>query len=466
MTHERTVGRRSTELQDRLDPVQGSAPGRRTLTSDSVSSTFDAGSSRDAVAPAGDARPAGRVGARSMLDRIFGVGDGIGLSGGSELTDKSQGQAAQGEAMPGALDAKQSEAEEELGEEASGADGNDAEADGGGDDAGGGGGDDEAEVAAAGETTPASGNQSTQGGADAPRPADRLQDQVGGGGGGGGGGGAPPPGPGGGAAATATATIGAINFHTTPAGVGARIPPRKTVRVQVTVTGGPVVLSLDGAGTAGNGTIDGRATKTLRRSGVVTLRGTTQTPAGLAGGLSLIASSGSAVVGRSNAFTICAIPTQVSVRFGGLITGTERGIRMTTYNNSDSGQVSDLDQVQMSEMVQYQGGTGCFAGITSGNNSGYLAANVRPHGTDSHGTPVALMTGAGYIEAVQGFKFQDARSGVADIGVARSGFMITRTVRVSGTRTYLTTHKYGTGTTVSGITVAAGSGSASRRQLV
>jgi hypothetical protein len=67
---------------------------------------------------------------------------------------------------------------------------------------------------------------------------------------------------------------------------------------------------------------------------------------------------------------------------------------------------------------------------------------------------------------VQGFKFQDARSGVADIGVAHSGFMITRRARVSGTRTYLTTHKYGTGTTVSGITVAAGSGSAKRRQRV
>lgn len=70
---------------------------------------------------------------------------------------------------------------------------------------------------------------------------------------------------------------------------------------------------------------------------------------------------------------------------------------MTTSNDSDSGAVADLDQVQMSEMVKYQNGTGCFAGITSGNNSGYLLANVSPHGVDSHGTPVALVTGAGYI---------------------------------------------------------------------
>jgi hypothetical protein len=179
-----------------------------------------------------------------------------------------------------------------------------------------------------------------------------------------------------------------------------------------------------------------------------------------------VAKVGTAAIGRSNTFTICAIPTRVSVAFGGLITGTERGIKMTTSNDSDSGTIGDLDQVQMSEMVQYQGGTGCFAGITSGSNSGYLPANATPHGVDSHGTPVALVTGAGYIESVQGFKFTDARSSAANIGVAHSGFMITRTAEVLGTKTYLTTTKAGAPTTVSGITVAAGSGSATKRQEV
>ncbi|HEX3476135.1 MAG TPA: hypothetical protein VHT91_14015, partial [Kofleriaceae bacterium] len=97
---------------------------------------------------------------------------------------------------------------------------------------------------------------------------------------------------------------------------------------------------------------------------------------------------------------------------------------------------------------------------------GYLPANVSPHGVDSHGAPVALVTGAGYIESVQGFKFKDARSGAADIGVAHSGFMITRTAEVVGTKTFLTTSKAGAATTVSGISVAAGSGSASKRQEV
>jgi hypothetical protein len=271
-------------------------------------------------------------------------------------------------------------------------------------------------------------------------------------------------------AAAATATFNVINYPTTPAGVGRRIPPSKDVAVQVTIAGlAPstnAVISLAGAGAGGNATLDGAATKTMNASGAVSLRGTAQTAPGSAGTLSLVAKVGTDEIGRSNAFTICAIPTTVSVAFGGLITGSERGIKMTTSNDSDSGAVADLDQVQMSEMVKYQNGTGCFAGINSGSNSGYLTANTTPHGEDSHGTPVSLLTGVGFIESVQGFKFKDARSGAADIGVAHSGFMITRTAEVVGAKTFLTTSKAGAATTVSGISVAAGSGSASKRQEV
>lgn len=275
---------------------------------------------------------------------------------------------------------------------------------------------------------------------------------------------------GGSGAATATATFDVIDHVTTPVGVGRRIPPKKDMTVRVTITGlAPstnAVVVLAGAGAGGNATLDGAATKTMNASGTVTIRGTAQTAPGSAGTLSLVAKVGTDEIGRSNTFTVCAIPTTVSVAFGGLITGSERGIKMTTSNDSDSGAVADLDQVQMSEMVKYQNGTGCFAGITSGSNSGYLSANTSPHGVDSHGTPVALVTGAGYIESVQGFKFKDARSGAADIGVAHSGFMITRTAEVVGTKTFLTTSKAGAATTVSGISVAAGSGSASKRQEV
>jgi hypothetical protein len=301
---------------------------------------------------------------------------------------------------------------------------------------------------------------------------EQVHDQIGGSGGTGSGGAGAAGGSGAaaGGSGAATATFDVINYPTTPAAVGWRIPPSKDVTVRVAIAGlAPstnAVISLAGAGAGGNATLDGAATKTMNASGAVRLRGTAQTAPGSAGTLSLVAKVGTDEIGRSNAFTICAIPATVSVAFGGLITGSERGIKMTTSNDSDSGAVADLDQIQMSEMVKYQNGTGCFAGITSGSNSGYLPANATPHGEDSHGTPVSLVTGTGYIESVQGFKFKDARSGASDIGVAHSGFMITRTAEVVGTKTFLTTSKAGAATTVSGISVAAGSGSASRRQEV
>jgi hypothetical protein len=275
---------------------------------------------------------------------------------------------------------------------------------------------------------------------------------------------------GGSGAAAAKATFDVISFPTTPAGVGQRIPPRKDVTVRVVITGlAPstnAVISLAGAGPGGNATLDGAATKTMSASGALILHGTAQTDPGSGGTLALVAKVGTDEIGKSNAFTICAIPTTVSVAFSGLITGTKRGIKMTTSNDSDSGSVADLDKVQMSEMVKYQNGTGCFAGISSGNNSGYLPANASPHGEDSHSTPASLLTGPGHIESVQAFKFKDLRSGATDIGVAHSGFMITRTAEVVGTKKFLTTSKAGAATTVSGITVAAGSGSASKRQEV
>jgi hypothetical protein len=273
------------------------------------------------------------------------------------------------------------------------------------------------------------------------------------------------------AAVTAVA-FGTINSATTPAGMISRIPPRIDQPISVAVTGaGNVDISVDGAsGANGTATLDGAATKTVAASGTVNLRGATQTTAGNAGNLRLVAKVGGTTMGTSNAFTICAIPTTVTISPGGLITGTERGIKATTSNDSDSGQVSDLDQVQMSEKVQYVNGAGCFAGITSGNNSGFLPANNSPHGVDSHGTPVSLITGAGSIDSRQVFVFNDARSGANNVSVKNSGFNIhrevTATVTDAGTNLSITTSKAGMATTVAGSAAQAGSGSVTATQAV
>ncbi|MFC5742016.1 hypothetical protein [Dyella tabacisoli] len=268
-------------------------------------------------------------------------------------------------------------------------------------------------------------------------------------------------------AAVTSVTFGTVNSPTTPAGVIARIPPRIDQSIAATVTGtGSVVISVDGASaTNGTATLNGAATATLAATGVVALRGTTQTAVGSAGNLKLVAKVGGTTVGTSNAFTICAIPTTVTISPGSLITGTERGIEAITSNNSDSGVVADLDMVQMSEKVQYVGGTGCFAGITSGSNSGFLPANVSPHGTDHHGTPVSRITGAGAIDSRQLFVFNDTRSGATNVVVTNSGFNIHREVTAtaagSGTSLSITTSKTGVATTVSSVSASAGSGSAS-----
>jgi len=239
---------------------------------------------------------------------------------------------------------------------------------------------------------------------------------------------APAPAP---AQAVTAAVFGTVNSTTTPATMGVRrIPPRVDTSVGLTLTGsGSVTVSVEGASAAnGNVTVNGTAAAAVAASGAIRVRGTAQTAAGAAGHLRLCARFGSAIVGRSNYFTVCAIPTRVTVSQGALITGAERGVEAITSNNSDSGVVADLDQVQMSESVQYVGGTGAFAGITSGDNSHYLPANIAPHGTDHHGTPLALITGAAAIDSQQLFVFMDARSGVVDIPVTNSGFNIHRQV--------------------------------------
>jgi hypothetical protein len=242
--------------------------------------------------------------------------------------------------------------------------------------------------------------------------------------------------------------------------------------IAVAVTGtGNVDISVDGASpTNGGAIVDGAATKRLTASGTVKVRGTAQTQPGSAGKLKLVAKSGGNVVGTSTAFTVCAIPTTVSVSFASLITGGERGIAMTTSNNSDSGHLSDLDKVQMSEKVKYVNGQGAFDGITSGDNSSFLPANASPHGVDHHGMPVSLITGAGKLDSGQVFVFNDDRSGAAGVSVEHSGFNIHRqaisTTAHGATTLSITTTKTAVANTVDGSTAKAGSGGASKTQAV
>lgn len=266
-------------------------------------------------------------------------------------------------------------------------------------------------------------------------------------------------------------TFGKVRAATTPSGMVDRISPRITEMVNVTVVGNtvgtPIDLSIQNANASnGEGTINGKATDTITSSSNINIKGTGQTQAGNGGKLSLVAKQGGIVLGTSNLFTIAAIPQKWSIAFDSLITGTKRGIRVNNSWKSDSGVLADLDEVRRSEKVEYGGGTGVFANIKSGNNSGFLSAISSPV-TDSHSTPVSLLTGVGTITAKQLFIFNDARTGASNIAAKESGFEITRTATDDGTGNIsLTTSKSGAAVSAKGYSSTAASGSVSRTQAV
>jgi hypothetical protein len=264
---------------------------------------------------------------------------------------------------------------------------------------------------------------------------------------------------------------GHIRGASTPAAASDRIPPNVDTSVAVAITGWTVpmldvTLSVEGT-SADNGmvTVDGAASVNTHTSGTVKLRGTSQTQVGKAGNLRLVAKQGAVVLARSATFSVAAIPQDVAISFGGAVTGTSRGMRVGTTFQSDSGTLGDLDQVDWSENVQPVTETGCFTGAVP-QNSGYLPATGGPF-ADTHGTPVAILTGAGVRVANQTFKYKDKRTGDVDIPMRNSGFVITRIVMpLVPPALQIHTEKHGAATTANGIASNAGSGTASITQAV
>lgn len=264
-----------------------------------------------------------------------------------------------------------------------------------------------------------------------------------------------------------------VRAATTPSTMADRIPPRVDTPVSVAISGwhipmANVEVSVEGTG-SGNGdvSVNGASSASLQGSATVQLRGVTQTDPGNAGRLHLVARQGSAELARSGAFSVAAIIQDVVVSFNTLLTGSRRGIVVDTTWASDSGSRADLDEVEFSEQVQYDAGSGCLAGAgATAQNSGYLPADVAPL-TDTHGTPVSILTSPGGITAEQTFIFKDDRTGAVDLPTRNSGFRIVRTVTEPAPGTFqITTAKGGQATSANGHASAAGSGSVSRTQAV
>ena len=264
-----------------------------------------------------------------------------------------------------------------------------------------------------------------------------------------------------------------VRSASTPKGMPDRIPPRVDTPVTVGITGWHpptlgVTLSLEGAG-GGNGsaTINGAPSVNLVASTAVNMRGVDQTDPGKAGGLRLVARQGPTVLASSGGFSVSSIPQNFYVTFNSQIsTPTMRGLQVNNHWLSDSGNVADLDQAERTERVQYGAATGIWSGVVGGNNSGYLPANNPPL-VDSHGTPLARLTGPGSRIAEQTFTFNDKRTGAVDIPATNSGFRLTRTaVTNPAGRIEFTVDKRGATTSANGFASAAGAGSVTRTQVI
>lgn len=266
-----------------------------------------------------------------------------------------------------------------------------------------------------------------------------------------------------------------IRSSTTPASMAPdRIPPRVDFPVGFTVTNWripmlPIQIGVDGSGgNNGTVTVDGAASSSVTGSGTVQLRGTAQTAPGNAGNLRLVARFGGQQLAASNTFSVAAIPQDMVLSSFTPLTGNVRGFRVTQTWSSDSGNLADLNEAQVSEAVEYVSSTGVFSGLGA-RNSGYLAASGGSL-TDTHSTPVAALTGPGTRVANQTEMFLDNRTAVRDVPMRNSGFIITRNVALrpppAASVLDITTSKAGATVTANGIASSAGSGSFSVTQQV
>lgn len=215
-----------------------------------------------------------------------------------------------------------------------------------------------------------------------------------------------------------------------------RIPPRVeiTVKVGVRIKKGSVQVMLEGKG----GRVEVKTqygstwanTVTLEPGNHrLTLRGTEQTSNGST--VSLVAiDSNDRVAGRSNRFFICAYPVDfTAVKF--LLQKSNDpelvGLRVVNRHTSDSGNKDDLGEIRIKEQVDSRWHGNCAKSIPIRSN--WRSGTDFP--PDFHSVSVST-TPPGAIESHQHFVFTCNRSGVKDVPVKNSAFLITK--EVGGTK--------------------------------
>jgi hypothetical protein len=212
-------------------------------------------------------------------------------------------------------------------------------------------------------------------------------------------------------------------------GVPASVPPHKTYQVDITIepplsAGEEVQIEIiNTSSTNGSATV---SPKSLRASGRVTVTGDRQTQPGHAGQLRIQATLNGEVLATSDGFSVCAHPSAVRiVSSQRLVDPTHIGISVQVQVESDSGNVADLDQAVMNELVEEvhrdsppfnASGTTVGAPFYQKIGSG--------SGTDAHGYR-PFPGPAGQLDVEQVHVFKCFRCGAQHIPIPASGFEIT-----------------------------------------
>ena len=221
------------------------------------------------------------------------------------------------------------------------------------------------------------------------------------------------------------------------------LPPTKTYAVLVTVepsldaTGQFIELSIiNSSGSNGSATI---FPNRITRSATVTVTGGAQTTPEHAGQLQIQAKlDGATVKATSAGFSVCAHPLNMAETFGRDIdSDTTVGVIVRVVIQSDSGNVSDLDKVEMSEVVEqfrkdqppFKDGSGFV------NNSEFHAILPPLPGqslTDSHAEPRPAPGPTGKSNRIQLHIFNCKRCGAVNKVLPKSGYDITHEVFLVG----------------------------------
>ncbi len=256
-----------------------------------------------------------------------------------------------------------------------------------------------------------------------------------------------------------------IRANNTPDAMPNRIPPRVDTPTRLLIHGWRIPMAPLRVRVAGcsqqNGvvTVNGQAEARISADCYLQLRGVTQTQPGHAGNLMLeVLLSEGPLLARSDGFSVAAIPQNWSVT-GWQPTDEEGfvGLDIQDEWESDSGQLGDLDEVQITEVMETVTKTGCCMGLPE-RDSGYIIAHEVS--IDAHAIRDEYMTGPGRWVVNQTHAFRDRRTGANGISMANSGYRITLEVKKkpSSSAYQVTVTKEGAALTVRGVSSGAGAG--------